>query len=102
MAFYFLSSCPHLGASAQPIIEVDPSGRRLVVRPPRHANLTQIVQLNGRLYCRNGHNRIVAALRAGVMEIPALVIQGILPQDVSLAGPNFLIPGIFIRSPDRR
>jgi hypothetical protein len=96
MAFYFLSSCPHLGASAEPIVEVDPSGRRLVVQPPRHANLTQVVQLNGRLYCRNGHNRIVAALRAGVIEIPALVIQGLLPQDIGLAGPNFFNPGYLL------
>ena len=30
------------------------------------------------------------------MEIPALVIQGLLPQDIGLAGPNFFNPGYLL------
>jgi hypothetical protein len=91
--YSFVSSSPHLAANPQPAVEVDHTGTKLNIHAPKHVNLTQVVQLAGRFYCRNGHNRIVASLRAGRKEVTALVVQGVMPQDLFLGlSPSFFNP----------
>ena len=95
--FVFLSSYPHIASNPQPVIEVEHSRSKLIVRPPQHLNLTQVLALNGRLFCRNGHNRIAAAIKAGLVEIPVVLVQGVFPPDIALgAPPQFFDPGMLL------
>jgi hypothetical protein len=82
--FCFFSSSPSIAANPSPLVEVDSTGRRLLVQPQKHVNLVQVVHMLGRYYVRNGHNRVLAAIKAGAGRLPALVVQGLLPQDLFL------------------
>jgi hypothetical protein len=77
-----VSSSPNLNGLQA---ELDGSASRVILQPAKHINLIQVVSFGGRHYLRNGYNRVVDALAAGVEEIPAVVVQAVLPQDVALA-----------------
>lgn len=62
---------------------------QVMISPPSHINLIQVVQANGRYFLRNGYHRVVGALAAGVKEIPALVVDAIQPDDVELPNMGF-------------
>ena len=79
----FLSDVPY-GGGLIPTVEAG----RLSFAPPRHINLLQVAEFSGRWYLRNGTNRAVALLRAGLSTAPALLVKGGgLPQ-LQLGGPG--------------
>lgn len=78
---YVVSSSPHLTGVE---IYMDAKKGNVVIRPPKHINLIQVVQLNGRYYLRNGYHRVVDAISEGLTEIPALVLDANLPEEVEL------------------
>jgi hypothetical protein len=86
---YVVSSSPQLTMLN---IRMDAKKSQIIVEPPTHINLIQVMQFNGRYYLRNGYHRVVGALIAGITELPALVIDGNQPGDVEL--PNMGWAGI--------
>lgn len=79
---YILSSSPQMAGLH---VRMDNKKAQIIISPPSHINLVQVMQFNGRYYLRNGYHRVVGALRAGVMELPALVVDAIQPAEVELA-----------------
>src|ERR1700687_4245919 len=78
-----LSSNPTLQGLA---IELDQTVGKVILGAPKHLNLVQIANFNGRYYLRNGYHRVADAIAAHVKEIPALVIDAFNPNDVALPG----------------
>jgi hypothetical protein len=78
---YLVSSSPHFAGLG---IQLDSENHRVIIQPPPHVNLIQVCQLGGRYYLRNGYHRVVGALRAGIAELPALVVDANQPPDVEL------------------
>ena len=84
---YIVSSSPHLvGLRVRTEVEAG----QIIIEPPTHINVVQVMHFNGRYYLRNGYHRVVGALRAGVTELPALIVEGNQPAEVELAnmGPS--------------
>ena len=77
---YLVSSSPHFAGLGIRMAD----NRQVIIEPPPHLNLIQVVQLDGRYYLRNGYHRVVGALKAGVPELPALVVDANQPPDVEL------------------
>jgi hypothetical protein len=77
-----LTSNPALQGIA---VNMEPGGR-IVISAPLHPNLFNVVHFNGRHYLRNGYHRAVDALIAGMTQFPAIVTEGLFPQDVALVG----------------
>jgi hypothetical protein len=88
-----LSSNPGLQGLA---VEIDQSSPRVMLSAPKHLNLVQLVQLNGRYFLRNGYHRIADAVKAGVPEFPALVVDGFTPNDIALPGAAMFNAGYVI------
>lgn len=78
-----LTSNPGLQGLA---VELDQPSARVMLSAPKHLNLVQIVQLNGRYFLRNGYHRIADAVKADVREFPALVVDAFSPNDITLPG----------------
>jgi hypothetical protein len=78
-----LTSNPGLQGLA---VELDQASARVLLSAPKHLNLVQIVQLQGRYFLRNGYHRVADALHSGVHELPALVIDAFSPNDIALPG----------------
>jgi hypothetical protein len=78
---YVVSSSPHLAGLN---IRMDPKKGQIIIEPPKHINLVQVMQFNGRYYLRNGYHRVVGALAAGVQQLPALIIDGNHPAEVEM------------------
>jgi hypothetical protein len=70
-------------------IDIDGASGRVFIGAPRHLNLVQVMEFQGRSYLRNGYHRVADALAAGAPEIPAVVATGFQPQDVALPGNTF-------------
>jgi hypothetical protein len=79
---YIVSSSPHLSGLA---IRMEPKKGQIIIEPPSHINMVQVMRFNGRYYLRNGYHRVVGALAAGVTELPALIVEGSQPAEVELA-----------------
>jgi hypothetical protein len=79
---YIVSSSPHLTGIQ---VRAETAAGRVVIEPPTHINLVQVVQFAGRYYLRNGYHRVVGALASGTTELPALIVDGNQPADVELA-----------------
>lgn len=77
-----VSSSPQLAG-----LEVKLNGKKgeVIIKPPTHINLIQIVQYGNRYYLRNGYHRTVGAISAGCKELPALVVDATQPAEVELA-----------------
>jgi len=88
-----LTSNPGLQGLA---VEIDQPSARVMLSAPKHLNLVQIVQLNGRYFLRNGYHRIADALKAGVREFPALVVDGFSPNDIALPSVGMFNAGYVI------
>lgn len=78
-----LSSNPGLQGLA---MEMDQVTSRVMLSAPKHLNLVQVVQFNGRFFLRNGYHRVADALAAGAKEIPAIVVDAFNPDSVVLPG----------------
>lgn len=78
-----LSSSPALQGLA---MEMDKATGKVMLSAPKHLNLVQVVQFNGRYFLRNGYHRVADALAAGMTEFPALVVDVFNPNDVALPG----------------
>ena len=78
---YLVSSSPHFAGLG---VQMDNDNSRVIIQPPAHLNLIQLVHLAGRYYLRNGYHRVVGALRAGISQLPALVVDANQPPDVEL------------------
>jgi len=88
-----LTSNPGLQGLA---VEIDQPSARVMLSAPKHVNLVQIVHLSGRYFLRNGYHRIADALKAGVREFPALVVDGFSPNDIALPGVGMFNAGYVI------
>lgn len=93
-----LSFVPPLGPihilSSNPVLqgiklELDAKAGKVLMSPPQHINLVQVVSLGGRYYLRNGYHRVFDCLASGVTSIPALIIPGIQPNDLQIGGNGF-------------
>lgn len=86
---YIVSSSPQLSA-----VEVGLDGTKghVIIKPPNHINLIQVMHFQGRYYLRNGYHRVVGAIEAGLTEIPALIVEATQPADVEL--PSLGIAGL--------
>jgi len=78
---YMMSSSPQMQGIR---INMDAATNRLILEPPLHLNLVQAVQFARRTYLRNGYHRLYDLMKGGASEVPALVVEGIQPQDVAL------------------
>lgn len=78
-----LSSNPAMQGLA---VELDPTSGKVMLSAPKHINLVQVVQFNGRYYLRNGYHRATDALRSGLNELPAIVIDAFTPDQVAVPG----------------
>ena len=78
---YVVTSSTHL-AGVQ--IRTDAETGNIIIQPPPHANLVQVLQVGGRYYLRNGYHRVAGALSEGVGSIPALVVDAVQPSDVGI------------------
>lgn len=78
---YITSSSPHLAGLT---VRTEAERGRIVIEPPKHINLIQVMSFAGRYYLRNGYHRVVGALAAGVTELPALVVDALQPAEVEL------------------
>lgn len=67
-------------------VELDQPSARVLLTAPKHLNLVQVVQLQGRYFLRNGYHRVADALHSGVHELPALVVDAFSPDDIALPG----------------
>jgi hypothetical protein len=81
---YVVSSSPHFVGLG---LKMDNENSRVIIEPPPHLNLIQVVQFMGRYYLRNGYHRVVGALNAGRPEIPALVLDATQPPELPQLGP---------------
>lgn len=79
---YIVTSSPQI-AGLQ--IRMDAKKGQVVLEPPSHVNLINVVQLAGRYYLRNGYHRVAGAIAAGITELPALVMDANQPADAELA-----------------
>jgi hypothetical protein len=78
---YIVSSSPQMAGLH---VRLDDKKAQIIIAPPSHINLVQVMQFNGRYYLRNGYHRVVGALAAGITELPALVVDATQPADVEL------------------
>lgn len=76
-----VTSSPQLGG-LQARLEAD--GARIVIEPAPHINLVQVMHFSGRYYLRNGYHRVFDAIRTGIAEIPAIVVDALQPADLEL------------------
>ncbi len=68
------------------VMELDQATSKVMISAPKHLNLVQVAQFNGRYFLRNGYHRVADALAAGLREFPAIVIDALTPADVALPG----------------
>ena len=85
-----LTSNPGLQGLA---IELDQPSARVFLSAPKHLNLVQVVQLQGRYFLRNGYHRVADALHSGIHEFPALVVDAFSPNDIALPGAGMFNSG---------
>ena len=78
-----LSSNPGMQGLA---MELDQTAGKVMLSPPKHMNLVQVVNFQGRHFLRNGYHRVSDAIVAGLTEFPALVVEAFNPNEVALAG----------------
>lgn len=78
-----LSSNPGLQGLA---MELDLSAGKVMLGAPKHLNLVQVVNFQGRYILRNGYHRVSDAIIAGLPEFPALVIEAFTPNEAALQG----------------
>jgi len=67
-------------------MEMDQATSRVMLSAPKHLNLVQVVHFNGRFFLRNGYHRVSDALNAGVIELPAVVIDAFNPNEIAIPG----------------
>ena len=89
-----LTSNPGLQGLA---VELDQPSGRVLLSAPKHLNLVQVIQLQGRYFLRNGYHRIADALQSGIYEFPALVIDAFSPNDIALPGVGMFNSGYVLR-----
>ena len=80
---YIMSSSPHMQGFE---VQLDGAVGRVIIQPPKHINLIQVMHYSGRYYLRNGYHRLFDAVTARIAEIPALVVEALQPQDLNLPG----------------
>ena len=80
--FYMVGNSPLLTGSVN--LEMDNKHGRVILRPPIHINLVQLMHFASRYYVRNGTHRVAAVLAAGRMELPALVVDANHPGEVDV------------------
>lgn len=78
---YVVSSSPQLAGLE---VSMDNKNGHVIIKPPSHANLIQVMHLNGRYYLRNGYHRVTGAIAEGIEELPAIVVDAFQPADVEL------------------
>jgi hypothetical protein len=69
-------------------IEMDQATGKVVLSPPKHLNLVQIIHFGGRYFLRNGYHRVTDAIASNVKEIPAIVIEALMPNEVAIPSPS--------------
>lgn len=80
-----LSSNPTLQALS---IEFDNINGRVMLGAPKHLNLIQVKQFQGKYYLLNGYHRVVDAIQQGLTEIPSIVVDAFSPGEF-ITPPNF-------------
>jgi hypothetical protein len=78
---YIVTSSPQMAGLE---VSLDNKKGHVIMKPPSHINLIQVVQFNGRYYLKNGYHRTFGAVEAGLTELPALVVDAAQPADVGL------------------
>lgn len=78
---YIVSSSPHLAGLN---IRVEGKKGQIIIEPPLHINLIQVMHFGGRYYLRNGYHRVAGAISLGRTELPALIVDGNQPAEVEL------------------
>jgi hypothetical protein len=91
-----LTSSPHMQSVS---FEFEPKNGTVRIGAPKHLNLVQVVHFNGRHYLMNGYHRVADALKAGVNELPAIVIDALHPQEIQINGPGFFAPHYVVPLP---
>jgi hypothetical protein len=80
-----LSSNPTLQGLS---IEFDNINGRVMLGAPKHLNLIQVKQFQGKYYLLNGYHRVVDAIQQGLTEIPCIVVDAFSPGEF-ITAPNF-------------
>lgn len=78
-----VSSSPAMQGLA---IELDPVSGKVMLSPPKNLNLVQVVHFHNRYYLRNGYHRVADAVRSGCRMFPAIVLDGLAPEQIGLPG----------------
>ena len=78
---YVVSSSPIFAGLE---VTMDGNKGQIMMKPPSHVNLIQIMHFDGRYYLRNGYHRVAGALAKGVAELPALVVEATQLADVEI------------------
>jgi hypothetical protein len=78
-----LSSNPAMTAVT---VELDRATGKVMISPPKHLNLVQVVHFQGRFFLWNGYHRVADALNSGCHVFPAIVIEGFSPNEAALPG----------------
>ena len=78
---YLISNSPQLSGIQ---LSIDRMTGQILLGPNLQINLIQVVHFQGRWYLRNGYHRVVAAIEAGLSEIPALVVDAQTAAEVEL------------------
>ena len=68
------------------MMELDQASGRVMIGAPKHLNLVQVVQFNGKYFLKNGYHRVADAIAAGITELPAIVVDALSPSDAALLG----------------
>lgn len=80
-----LSSNPTLQGLS---IDFDNINGRVMLGAPKHLNLIQVKQFQGKYYLLNGYHRVVDAIQQGLTEIPSIVVDAFSPGEF-ITPPNF-------------
>ena len=80
-----LSSNPTLQGIS---IDFDNINGKVMLGAPKHLNLIQVKQFQGKYYLLNGYHRVVDAIQQGLTEIPCIVVDAFSPEEF-ITGPNF-------------
>ncbi len=91
-----LSSNPAMHGLA---VELDQTTGKVMLSAPKHINLVQVVHFNRRFYLRNGYHRATDALRSGVYEFPAIVVEAFTPDQVAVPGHGAFNFGYILNQP---
>lgn len=70
-------------------IDFDFANGKVQLGPPKHLNLVQVRQFQGKYYLFNGYHRLVDAIASGLTEFPCMVVDAFSPIELQLVGPTF-------------